>query len=215
MKIHRPLPHVVYKIIDFHLLSLNFHIFSVDVDSLSKSDALKRVMEFIYSFISDGMDQRPAYGYSHRLRAAVEKPNDTPSPLDYFPEEISHGRSRGFSFGHRPRISYAKKDDDTPGPGEYFIEKEIPVPRPRNSAWTFGMKPRQRKSRSQTPGPKYNTAIYDQSNKGFSFGSAKRPQAFSPRNFDLPGPGEYETKRCHSNVKGYSFGLRVSDFSLN
>lgn len=188
-------------------------------------------MEFIYTFISDGMDRRPAYGYSHRLRAAVEKPNDTPSPLDYFPEEMTHGRSRGFSFGHRPRISYANQND-TPGPGEYFVEREIPVPRPRNTAWTFGLRPNQKRAKSHSPGPQYMPANHDNSGRGFSFGTSKRPHAFPPRNFDDLTPGELKTLEIHeiielclgpgeyyrrdygrnrssSNVKGYSFGLRV------
>lgn len=163
------------------------------------------------------MDIRPAYGFSHRLRAAVEKPDITPSPLDYFPERISTGSSRGFSFGHRPRISYAKDSDDTPGPGSYFLEKEIPVPRPRNTAWTFGLKPHQKRPKSYTPGPKYSPSNeWNHSQRGFSFGTATRPAAFKPRGYDQPGPGEYgmDDSRNHfydSNVKGYSFGLRVSD----
>lgn len=146
-------------------------------------------MEFMYTFISDGIDRRPAYGYSHRLRAAVEKPNDTPSPLDYFPEEYRHGRSQGFSFGHRPRISYAKHSD-TPGPNEYFIESEIPVPRPRNTAWTFGLRPNQKRAKSHSPGPQYFPASHENSGRGFSFGTSKRPHAFSPRNLNDSTPGE-------------------------
>lgn len=171
-------------------------------------------MEFMYSFLSSGMDSRPAYGFSHRLRAAVEKHDVTPSPLDYFPGRISTGRSQGFSFGHRGRISFAK-DSDTPGPGEYFIGKEIPVPRPRNSAWSFGLKPRQKRPKSHSPGPQYSVGNdWVHSGKGFSFGTANRPAAFKPRSYDQPGPGDYyaDSSRKHfynSNVKGYSFGLRV------
>lgn len=71
-------------------------------------------MEFMYSFLSEGMDKRPAYGFSHKLRAAVEKPNITPSPLDYQSQFSTISRSKGFTFGHRPRTNYVK-DYDLPG----------------------------------------------------------------------------------------------------
>lgn len=74
-------------------------------------------MEFMYSFISEGMDRRPAYGYSHRLRAAVEKPNITPSPLDYQSGTVAVKKNKGFSFGHRPRTNYVT-DYDLPSPAE-------------------------------------------------------------------------------------------------
>lgn len=75
-------------------------------------------MESIYSFISEGMDKRPAYGFSHRLRASVEKGQITPSPLDYHAEKVTLGTSaRSFTFGHRPRTNYVV-DYDAPGPGE-------------------------------------------------------------------------------------------------
>lgn len=148
-------------------------------------------MEFIYAFLSPEMDQRPAYAFSHRLRAAVEKPNDTPSPLDYFPGKISYGPSRGFSFGHRPRISYAKNGgNETPGPGQYFLEKEIPVPRPRNSAWSFGTAKRQKRVKSHSPGPIYRPPSPSWGHtKGFSFGTEKRAQPFKPRSV-AESPGE-------------------------
>lgn len=81
-------------------------------------DKVLAKMEGIYTFISEGMDRRPAYGFSHRLRAAVEKEQITPSPLDYRAENMTLGTSaRSFTFGHRPRTNYVV-DYDTPGPGE-------------------------------------------------------------------------------------------------
>ena len=103
----------------------------------------------------------------------------------------------------------------SPPSGEYFVGKEIPVPRPRNTAWTFGLRPHQRRPKSHSPGPKYNPSNDWSSPKGFSFGSASRSAPFRPKDFDLPGPGEYhknDTKSFYdSRVKGYSFGLRVSE----
>jgi hypothetical protein len=74
-------------------------------------------MEFMYSFISEGMDKRPAYGFSQKLRAAVEKQYVTPSPLDYQGDTVKSRHQKGFSFGHRPRTNYVK-DHDLPSPCE-------------------------------------------------------------------------------------------------
>lgn len=72
-------------------------------------------MDFIYSFLSEGMDNRPAYGFSNRMRAAVEKDQVTPSPSDYYAENCNLGsNSQSFSFGHRPRTNYVR-NEDTPG----------------------------------------------------------------------------------------------------
>lgn len=69
------------------------------------------------------MDQRPAYGFSHRMRAAVEKDQITPSPLDYHAEKVNLGASaKSYSFGHRPRTNYIN-DFDTPG--EKFPENIV------------------------------------------------------------------------------------------
>lgn len=81
-------------------------------------ELLTAAMDFMNSLLSDGMDQRPAYGFSHRIRASVEKDQVTPSPLDYYAEKVTLGpSSRASSFGHRPRTNYVR-DSDTPGPGE-------------------------------------------------------------------------------------------------
>jgi hypothetical protein len=95
-------------------------------------------MEFIYSFISDGMDKRPAYGFSQRLRAAVEMPNINPSPLDYLPQNSSISRSKGFSFGHRPRTNHVG-DEYYPSPIDY-----LPQTSSFNSSkgFSFGHRPR-------------------------------------------------------------------------
>lgn len=95
-------------------------------------------MEFIYSFISDGMDQRPAYGFSQKLRAAVEKPNNNPSPLDYLPQISSISKSKGFSFGHRPRTNYAS-DVYYPSPIDYLPQNSSIS---RSKGFTFGHRPR-------------------------------------------------------------------------
>jgi hypothetical protein len=76
-------------------------------------------MNFIYSFISEGMDKRPAYGFSQKLRAAVEKPNITPSPFDYQSnvQSKNYQNAKGWTFGSRPRTNYAR-NMELPGPGE-------------------------------------------------------------------------------------------------
>lgn len=165
-------------------------------------------MDFIYSFISDGMDTRPAYGFSHRLRAAVAKQNDNPSPLDYQPQISSINSSKGFSFGHRPRTNYVK-DYDLPGPGEYTISNDIPVPRPRNlTGQSFGMKTWYKRPLSHSPGPKYNTRDIEssQGRRGFSFGHRGQ---FYHHDEDIPGPGEYESQKfLYKNTPAYSFGVK-------
>ncbi|CAG9799104.1 unnamed protein product [Chironomus riparius] len=95
-------------------------------------------MEFIYSFISDGMDKRPAYGFSQRLRAAVEKPNCNPSPLDYLPQTSSISKSKGFSFGLRPRTNYVS-DEYYPSPIDY-LPKDSSIS--KTKGFTFGHRPR-------------------------------------------------------------------------
>lgn len=74
-------------------------------------------MEYMYSLINEKMDNRPAYGFSSKLRAAVEKDTDTPSPLDYYAERvfsIGSSTSKGFSFGASRRFKKVKKEI-TPG----------------------------------------------------------------------------------------------------
>lgn len=118
------------------------------------------------------MDQRPAYGFSHRLRASVEKEQITPSPLDYYAEKVWLGASsKSYSFGHRPAANY-KKNSITPGPGEYqpevFLRKASP-------AFSFGMKLREHVfSNNDSPGPgEYDierSFLNGNNKKGFSFG---------------------------------------------
>ncbi|KAG5676711.1 hypothetical protein PVAND_006524 [Polypedilum vanderplanki] len=165
-------------------------------------------MEFIYSFISEGMDKRPAYGFSQKLRAAVEKQYITPSPLDYQSETVTSRHQKGFTFGHRPRTNYVR-DFDLPSPCEYFIG-DLPS-RPPNAP-TFGVKPRSRRPISHSPGPKY----YPQTQKcslnkkpGSVFGTESRRSNFQPK--DGPGPGEYNTNKSNFsryNGRGFSFGMR-------
>lgn len=154
------------------------------------------------------MDNRPAYGYSHRLRAAVEKQNITPSPLDYQPQVSAISTSKGFSFGHRPRTNYVK-DYDLPGPGEYYITDRIPVPRPRNlTGYSFGMKTWYKRPLSHSPGPKYNTRNDEMSyrKRGYSFGHRGE---FYHQPDDIPGPGEYESQKFFfKNTPAYSFGVK-------
>lgn len=164
-------------------------------------------MNFIYSFLSDGMDQRPAYGFSHRIRASVEKDQITPSPLDYHAEKVSLGASsKSFSFGHRPRTNYVV-DYDTPGPGEYFISEE--APRRRKSGYSFGSRSSFKRPRPHTPGPKYmpdSGGRSFQPQRGFSFGH--RPK-FGRKVSDTPGPGEYDTEKfLFKETPAYSFGVK-------
>jgi hypothetical protein len=151
-------------------------------------------MNYIYSFLSEGMDQRPAYGFSHRLRASVEKDQITPSPLDYHAEKVFLGTSsKAFSFGHRPRTNYV---NDTPGPGEYFISEE--APKRRKSGYSFGSKSSSKRLRSTTPGPKYMPESREifQHQKGFSFGH--RPK-FGRKVSDTPGPGKSKRRLYTQN----------------
>lgn len=165
-------------------------------------------MEHIYSFLSEGMDQRPAYGFSHRMRAAVEKEQITPSPLDYHAEKVNLGvSSKSYSFGYRPRTNN-DRDLDTPGPGEYFIAEDIR--RRRKAGYSFGSKSGSKRPYSHSPGPIYmpEDGGSFQPEKGFSFGHR---QDFGRRISDTPGPGEYEWERGRFLFKGtpaFSFGTK-------
>jgi hypothetical protein len=163
-------------------------------------------MSFVdLKFQSERMDQRPAYGFSHRIRAAVQKDQITPSPLDYHAEKVSLGpSSNAFSFGHRPRTNYVR-DCTTPGPGEYFISEE--VVRRRKSGYSFGLRPNMKRPRSHTPGPKYlaEPGGSFQPQRGFSFGH--RPK-FGRRISDTPGPGEYNSEKIPFKSPAYSFGVK-------
>lgn len=163
-------------------------------------------MEFMYSLLSAGMDQRPAYGYSHRLRAAVEKGQITPSPLDYHAEKVSLGiSSKSYTFGHRPRTNYVR-DLDTPGPGEYFISED--VRRRRKSGYSFGSRSGERRPRLHTPGPMYmpEDSRNFQPPRGFSFGYRTK---FERRISETPGPGEYESgKFLFKDTPAYTFGVK-------
>ena len=157
-------------------------------------------------FQSQRMDQRPGYGFSHRLRAAVEKDQITPSPLDYFAEKVSLGRSsNSYSFGHRPRTNYVV-DCTTPGPGEYFIAEE--VVKKRKPGYSFGSRPGFKRPRSHTPGPKYlaDPARSFQPKPGFSFGH--RPK-FGRKISVTPGPGEYDNNTfLFKETPAFSFGVK-------
>lgn len=163
-------------------------------------------MEFMYSLLSDGMDQRPAYGFSHRMRAAVEKDQITPSPLDYHAEKVSLGvSSKSYTFGHRPRTNYVR-DLDTPGPGEYFISEELR--RRRKSGYSFGSRQSEKRPRTLTPGPMYMPESEGsfQPPRGFSFGH--RPK-YGRRVSDTPGPGEYESEKfLFKDTPAYTFGVK-------
>lgn len=115
------------------------------------------------------MDQRPAYGFSHRLRSFTKSEQITPSPLDYYAEKVNIGAtSRSYSFGQRtmPITKFV-----TPGPGEYqpesFRRKTFP-------AFSFGTKSRELELvNNSSPGPgEYEIAgsFENNSRKGFSFG---------------------------------------------
>jgi len=186
-------------------------------------------MEFIYSFLSAGMDGRPAYGFSQRMRAAVEKPVITPSPQSYHAEKVSLGPTRAYTFGHRPRTNYVI-DRDAPGPGEYFIGEERRFRRSKSRhrsreqflfkdtpAYSFGVKNHIR-GRNElfsniTPAPlAYDSAAVRKSMPSYSFGTKSRGRVFMPNELDSPGPGEYHNKRLSSfsnRQRGFSFGLRV------
>jgi len=165
-------------------------------------------MEQIYSFLSTGMDQRPAYGYSHRLRAAVYKDQVTPSPLDYYAERVNlHTSPSAYTFGSRPKLT--KKVSVTPGPGEYFIAEELPER--SKSGYSFGSVTRTKRRHSNvgTPGPKYSIDVESifQPKRGFTFGHRTR---FDRRRSDTPGPGEYETESLHlkPSTPAFTFGVK-------
>lgn len=129
------------------------------------------------------MDRRPAYGFSQKLRAAVEKPNITPSPLDYN-ADIPWDKRKGFSFGHRPRTNYVVSDQyDSPGPGEYY-SYNIPFTRPRDM--TYGLIRRKKRPQNNASAPLRH---YDKTNRilpGNKFGTAPRSSTFTPKNYDIP-----------------------------
>jgi hypothetical protein len=162
-------------------------------------------MESIYSFLSEGMDQRPAYGFSHRIRASVEKDQITPSPLDYHAEKVNLGSSpHSYTFGHRPRTNYVR-DEDTPGPGEYFVSD---VPIRTKSGYSFGSRSGTKRPSSHTPGPKYKPEDGGsfQSQRGFSFGHRSQ---YERRISDTPGPGEYESEPfLFKDTPAYTFGVK-------
>lgn len=145
-------------------------------------------MEFIYSFLSDGMDRRPAYGFSHQLRPAVEKEDITPSAMDYYSEYAAKRASKSYTFGHRPRTNYVR-DEDTPGPGSYFISEDYPL---GMRGYTLGGRPRSRHTRSDSPGPEYfpDDAPNFHPQRGYTFGH-RRQSASRRRQSATPGPGEF------------------------
>lgn len=163
-------------------------------------------MSFMCSFLYERMDQRPAYGFSHRIRAAVEKDQITPSPWDYHVEKVSLRSSKAFTFGCRPITNYVR-DFDTPGPGEYFISEEAPI---RGSGYSFGSKPAAyRSDHSLTPGPKYKPIEGGsfQPQRGFSIGYRSKWRRISA----TPGPGEYESKKfIFKQTPAYTFGNKNS-----
>lgn len=163
-------------------------------------------MSFVYAkFQPERMDQRPAYGFSHRIRASVEKHQITPSPLDYHAEKVTLGPSvKAFSFGHRPRTNYVR-DCSTPGPGEYFIGEEIQ--NRKKTGYSFGLKPKMTRPKSHTPGPKYLAESIGsfQPQPGFSFGYRPR---FYRRISDTPGPGEYDSEKLSFKSPAFSFGVK-------
>lgn len=151
-------------------------------------------MEFMKSLINEKMDSRPAYGFSQKLRAAVEKDEHTPSPLEYYTEhygELEASR-RGFSFGGRFR---RRSDMSTgPGPGEYFIAEDIRRSKNKSGRTTFGSRPSNvwLINNDLTPGP-HDYMPYDDigsfyPKKGFSFGERTR---HNRRMSVSPGPGKF------------------------
>jgi Sperm-tail PG-rich repeat len=163
------------------------------------------VMELVYSFLSEGMDQRPAYGFSHRLRAAVEKEQITPSPLDYYAERVNLRSSKAYTFGHRTP-SMSRRQVVTPGPGEYFIAEDLKPPR-RKSGYSFGSKSSARRALSHSPGPnKYDVVSHCSmvTNRGFSFGHRTQSERKIP---PTPGPAHYNSdKLLLKSSPAYSFG---------
>jgi hypothetical protein len=150
-------------------------------------------MEHMYSLLNKGMDQRPAYGFSHRLRAAVEKDEKTPSPLDYYAEKvdaIGSQSTKGFSFGGHDRFRKVRKDPG-PGPGEYTIPDEFKRKKKK--------KQKKKKSefyddifRADTPEPETKEEAFAKykknfvHKKGFSFGSRIEEHQHET----TPGPGK-------------------------
>lgn len=149
-------------------------------------------MEFMYSFLNEKMDSRPAYGFSNQLRAAVEKDEDTPSPLEYYANYYGElgAANKGFSFGGRFR---RRSDLSTgPGPGEYFIADDIRRLKNKSGRTTFGSRPPNVWSINDesTPGPHDYMPYEDVGSfypkKGYSFGQRTKGRRIS----DIPGPGE-------------------------
>ncbi|XP_070496406.1 uncharacterized protein [Chironomus tepperi] len=176
-------------------------------------------MEFMYSFISDGMDKRPAYGFSQRLRAAVEKPNSNPSPLDYLPQNYSMGSSKGFSFGHRPRRNRVS-DEYYPSPIDYLPQTSSIS---KTKGFTFGHRPRTNYARNRdfpSPAQYYVTdeipVPRPRNLTGYTYGmktwydftpTKKHTREDSERNVRTPTSSHVTKKGL--NKPGYKFGTET------
>lgn len=150
------------------------------------------------------MDHRPAYGFSHRLRAAVEKDQITPSPLDYYAERVNLSSSKAYTFGQRTPTK-PKRQSVTPGPGEYFIAEDLKPPR-RKSGYSFGSRSGVKRAHSHSPGPKYDVVAKCsiETNRGFSFGHRTEFERKIP---PTPGPAHYNSdKLLLTSSHAYSFG---------
>ena len=147
----------------------------------------------LIDFIAEELPRRQKSGYTFGSRfGAKVKRSQTPGP-QYKPEDRgSFQPVRGFSFGHRPR--FGRRISDTPGPGEYdqqkFLFKDAP-------AYSFGVKNHKRGQndilRNKTPAPvDYQPENCERKTApSYSFGTRSRTRFFTPKDFDIPGPGEF------------------------
>jgi hypothetical protein len=174
-------------------------------------------MELMHSLINKRMDERPAYGFSYKLRAAVEKDEKTPSPLDYYAEKvisIGSNPSKGFTFGGRDRFQKVKKDPG-PGPGEYCIaddlKKKKKKKKRRSSESNFYGQPDTTSifpsefgdDQEKEAKPKVVKKVRRRGGKGFSFGGRIQ----NPKIEVTPGPGKNLRK-----FKSYREGIDFSYF---
>lgn len=152
----------------------------------------KRLIEVLsLDFISEEAPSSRKSGYSFGLRLGFNSNrSQTPGPK-YKPEGVGSFQPKpGYSFGHRPR--FGRRISDTPGPGEYenFLFKGTP-------AYSFGVKNHTRGRinlhRHTTPAPlDYRPELsIKKGAPAYSFGTKSRTRLFAPKDYDLPGPGEF------------------------
>lgn len=143
----------------------------------------------MHSLINEKMDNRPAYGFSSKLRAAVEKDEDTPSPLDYYADHFKAFGTTGKSFTFGGRFRRRSDISTGPGPGEYHMA-DIKRKKDKSGRTTFGSRPGVWSINDEyVPGPQdympYENEASFYPKKGFSFGHRLGGRRIS----DAPGPG--------------------------